>query len=331
MSQIKGLAIIEELAGKILIEDPDPVVRFLLLRDVLKRPLHDQELILARRELSENRWVQLLEQKQWEDGSWGRLHSQDTQAKQKIATTEYGVDKAIGLGLDADHPILSKAFRYLAGILETGACRDRPENNDRWPTGVRLFIASAISKIHPNSPVIDGVWEHWAEITRRAFASGIYNHEAERLAHRELTGIKSKLGYLTLNSKYHVTLLGSRAELLDRGLEEAYVNWIWNEMGYIGYLSVSLNLLPDQLQKRHLGYWVHAIELLSAFKCWRKYAADAIDWLWQNRNSEGFWDLGQVGDTFFRLSKSWRTPNRQHDWSTRILALLRRFYDENSY
>jgi len=55
MSQIKGLAVIEELAGKILMEDPDPVVRFLLLRDVLERPPHDQELVQARRELSENR------------------------------------------------------------------------------------------------------------------------------------------------------------------------------------------------------------------------------------------------------------------------------------
>jgi len=101
------------------------------------------------------------------------------------------------LGLDADHLILAKAFSYLAGILETGACRDRPENNDRWPTGVRLFIASTLSKIHPSSPVIDDMWELWAEIPRRTFASGKYDHEAERLVHRELTGIKSKLKYLT--------------------------------------------------------------------------------------------------------------------------------------
>jgi len=328
MSQIKGLAVIEELAGKILMEDPDPVVRFLLLRDVLKRPPHDQELVLVRRELSENRWVQLLEQEQWEDGSWGRLHSQDTQAKQKIATTEYGVAKAVDLGLDADHPILAKAFSYLAGILENGACRDRPENNDRWPTAVRLFIASTLSMIHPSSPVSDDIWELWAEIARRTFASGKYDYQAERLAHRELTGIKSKLRYLTLNSKYHVVLLGSRAESLDRGLEEAYVNWIWNEIGYIGYMGAPLNLPPDRLPKRSLSFWVHSIELLSAFPSWRKYATDATDWLWLNRNTEGFWDLGQVGDAFFRLSKNWRKPYCQHDWSTRILILLRKLYDD---
>jgi hypothetical protein len=61
MNMLKDIV---ESAGIILAENPDPVVKYLLLRDVLKRPVDDAELIEARGDLSKNRWVQLLEKEQ---------------------------------------------------------------------------------------------------------------------------------------------------------------------------------------------------------------------------------------------------------------------------
>jgi len=43
-----------ESAGTILTENPDPVIKFLLLRDVLKKPQDDMELARAREDLSKN-------------------------------------------------------------------------------------------------------------------------------------------------------------------------------------------------------------------------------------------------------------------------------------
>ncbi|MHA2362688.1 MAG: hypothetical protein ACXAC7_01925, partial [Candidatus Hodarchaeales archaeon] len=262
------------------------------------------------------------------DGSWGRLHSQDTSVKQKIITTEWGVEKAISLGLDAQHPILIKALDYLTNIIDSGACRDPPEKNDRWTTGVRLFIASTISKILPNHPTIEGVRQLWEKIVYRTFSDGKYNQNAERFAHRELTGIKSDLRYLTLNSVYHVSLIGSNAENLKPDFVEAYLNWIWNEIGYIRYRNVSLKTPPNQLPKKQLIHWLNSIELLSVFPSWTKYAKDSIDWMWEIRTKSGLWKFNYL-NPFFRYSKEKRKFNLQHEWSTRILKLLNKYLEDN--
>jgi len=82
---------IEEMAGIILHEDPDPVVRFRLLRDVLKEPPNTDTLMNTRRELLQSRWVLKLGNEQIEAGSWGRFHSA-TRTKGKIGTTEAAVE-----------------------------------------------------------------------------------------------------------------------------------------------------------------------------------------------------------------------------------------------
>ncbi|NHJ39305.1 MAG: hypothetical protein FK731_04675 [Asgard group archaeon] len=82
---------IEEITYQIINSDPDPVIKFLLLRDVLQISQQDNELISVGKKLNENKWVKLLQAEQWADGSWGRFHSQDFKLKQKIPTTEYGV------------------------------------------------------------------------------------------------------------------------------------------------------------------------------------------------------------------------------------------------
>ena len=65
--------LIHEIAERILAGDPDPAVRFRLLRDVLARPPDGPALVQARHDLSTSRWVQELEREQREDGSWGRF------------------------------------------------------------------------------------------------------------------------------------------------------------------------------------------------------------------------------------------------------------------
>ena len=72
-----GLEEVYESAIRILFNDHDPVVRLRILRDVLQKPEDSQEVIEARRNVINSRWVRVLTEEQWEDGSWGRLHSKD--------------------------------------------------------------------------------------------------------------------------------------------------------------------------------------------------------------------------------------------------------------
>jgi hypothetical protein len=323
---------VQQVAAQVLASDPGPVVRHRLLRDVLGRPPEDGQLVSVRESLAQSRWVRLLAAEQWEDGSWGRLHSQDSGARQKIPTTEVGVERSVALGLQAEHPILQWATRYLVAILRgTVQCRDRPEKNDRWETGVQLFAAASLAMVDPEMPVLDRVRSLWAEIARRTFASGSYDAEAEIQSHRELTGASVKDSYLVLDNKYTLALLGSRPEALPCNLEEALLDCLWHRQGGIRYLAVPLSV-PPQFKAGSIDRWFSSHELLSRFPGWPGLARETVQWLWAQRTSEGWWDFGPrpAFSPVLPLSESWRKRGaRQIDWTVRVLVLLRRFYHFN--
>ena len=182
---VPDCGLVKEIACRTLQATSDAVVRTRLARDVLGLPANHPVWLQARRELDEHRWVQVLRGEQRPDGSWGRLHSQDVTAGQRIPTTEAGVARALALGLDADHPMLRAAAAHLTAILGGQIeCCDPPEKNDRWPAGVQLFAAATLARIDPHHPAVDGPWQLWQEIAWRTLNSGRYDPEAEVLAHR---------------------------------------------------------------------------------------------------------------------------------------------------
>jgi len=328
---MKELEIIEEVADRILQGNPDPVVRFRLLRDVLKVPSDTDVVIRARREMLKSRWVSELQREQDRDGGWGRFHSMDSKAKRKIKTTEVGVERGLALGLNATDPIFRDTLSYLSRLLEGSVdFPDPPERNDRWLTGKQLFVAATLAKLQPTLSVLDDAWELWATIATRTFVSGEYDPDAEIRAHRELTGASVKDSYLVLNKRYALALLGSRAAQIPNHTENALVAWIWHKEKGIGYLGVSLSSPPVHFLPGTLDRWFTSLELLSCFPSWRGFAKNVIDWLWAQRNEEGFWDFGPRASTsyYFPLSESWRKKqNRKYDYSTRVLTLLRNYYD----
>ena len=319
------LQAIEPIAERILGETSDPAVRFRLLRDALRRARNDAELAAARDALSKSRWVRQLDREQQSDGGWGRFHSSDTTVRKRIPTTEFGVERGLALGLDASSGIFRKACRYVTAILEGRLdFPDPPEKNERWQTGVRMIAAGTLARINGDAPVLDEVWEVWAQIAQRTFASGRYDGEAEIHAHRELTGAPADLRYLIIGNRYALALLGARADALPCGVATAIVRWLWNRNDGIGYLGAALSTA------KFTEAWFAGMELLSCFPGWRDVAAEAVEKLWSCKGDEGLWDFGprSSGSSYFPLSESWRKKHaRQHDWSTRVLALLRAFRD----
>lgn len=328
---MKELELIEEVAERILGRNPDPIVRFRLLRDVLKVPSDANLVIRARQEMLKSRWVFELKSEQEEDGGWGRFHSMDSKAKRKIKTTEFGVRRGLALGLNAADPIFRNTVRYLSRLLEGSVnFPDPPERNDQWRIGVQLFAAATLAKIQPDLPILDELWNLWANIAHRTLASGAYDPDAEIRAHCELTGASVKNSYLVLNNQYTLSLLGSRATRLPNNVEKALVAWVWHKEDGVRYLGVALHSPPRHLIHGTLDRWFTSLELLSCFQSWCEFAKDVIDWLWVQRNQEGFWDFGPRASMsfYFPLSESWRKKqNRQYDYSTRVLALLRKYYD----
>jgi len=322
------LTTIEEVASSMLDQDAGPVVRYRLLRDVLCRPTGDAQLVQARKRLEESRRVRELAAEQWEDGSWGAFHSMNTRRRQKVPTTEVGVERALALGLDRMHPILQKASRYIVeAMVGERTFPDYHEKNDRWPTGMRLFLASTLSRIQPDHPLLDEDRRLWLKIARRAFRSGEYREEDEIGAHAELTGATVKDSYLVLNGRYQLNILGSIPGLLSEELERALLRWLWSRPDGIGYLNVLLSAPPPCGVPGPFDRWLASVESLARlFPAWVRFARPSVDWLWAQRDDQGFWDLGPrpTFASYLPLSDSWRRrQDRVFDWTTRVLALLR--------
>jgi len=276
---MKQSRLVDEIARRILQGDSDPVVRFRLLRDVLRKPFDDEELASARQGMLESRSVLELKGLQRQDGGWGRFHSA-MKTMGKIGTTEAAVERGLALGLEASDPLFHCTVNYLSCLLEGSVdFPDPPERNDRWSTGKRLFVASTLARIRPALPILDKTWEVWAAIARQTFIFGKYDSEAEVRAHRRLTGASVRDSYLVLNNRYQLALLGSRASKLPKALENALVDWVWHKEDGVGYLGIPLANPPRCFTPRMLDRFFTSIELLSRFPSWRRLGGSLIGWL----------------------------------------------------
>jgi hypothetical protein len=308
---------------------PDPSVRVRLLRDGLHVPPEDPRLLKAREALEDSSHVTLLRNEQRGDGSWGRLHSRDTAARQSVPTTEWAVERAVAIGIDAGHPISDAAAAYLAGVV-TGRVipSDAPEKNDRWATGLRLFAASTLARIDPSHPAIDAVWDLWHEIARRTFVSGAYSAEDEAAAHSELTGASVRGTYLVLSNRYALSLLASRAGRMDEDLRPAMARWVWHSPCGVGYFGVPLAAPPDTMSVGILERFLQSHEIVAGFGMVGAPTGPLADWLGERRRADGLWDLGSRASwtPALPLSESWRRSDaRAVDWTARILALVSRW------
>ena len=324
------LGTIEETAHQILQDAPDPIVRFRLLRDVIKTLPDSNILNIARQEMLSSHWVAELRNEQKEDGGWGRFHSA-MKSKGKVATTEAAVERGLALGLEASDPTFQAAIEYLSRLLEGRIdFPDPPERNNRWETGKKLFASATLARICPTLRILDETWDLWATIAEHTFASGRYDSEAEIRAHEMLTGAAVKDSYLVLNNRYQLALLGSRAARLPRTVENALVNWVWHKSDGVGYLEIPLANPPSRYTAGMLDRYFTSLEILSCFPSTLRLADSMICWLWKQRNGEGLWDFGPRASfsVYFPLSQSWRSvKQRQHDWSTRVLVLLKKFHE----
>jgi hypothetical protein len=308
---------IETLAQRILEKKPNAVVRYRILRDVLRIPPGSVD----RAQMLAHPWVQELAQEQHADGAWGRFHSMDSTLKARFPTSETAIRRALALGLDKDAPVLARAVGYMEKVLTGKAIwSDRVEKSEGWPIGVETITAGTLAQVDSSHPAIQKAWDYWVEVAERSFPGGGYDSKTEWQAHKDLRGI----GIIYLSGRYALTLIGTHSADLHPVLDRRIVDWIWNNPKGIGYLGADM----QHPKPAHIFQWLESLEILSHFQCWRDITTKALDWLWQQRNPDGLWDFGaKVSKSFyFPLSDDWRKPGaRSMDHSTRILVLLKSF------
>ena len=73
------------------------------------------------------------------------------------------------------------------------------------------------------------------------------------------------------------------------------------------------------------------MENLYGFRNWGAHMGEVAKCFWMTRRESGFWNFGSACanpyyTTRIRLSDNWRGKRGAHDWTTRILILLWRYY-----
>jgi hypothetical protein len=318
-----SLADIHLSVQALLRENPDPIPTYRLLNEVLHLPAGDKDLQRARCSALNSIWSRQLVEAQLPDGSWGRFHSQDTKKKTVFRTTEEAIDRAFALGCEPDQAVLNKARQYILNVLG-GATRitDRDEKSESWPLLIKFMLEGRLAQIDPGEPRLDLSWKYLAEVTRQAFASGRYSMADEANAYFELSEIHLPKGFL--ESQHALWILCSRQ--LPTQLERALVEWVWHKPDGIRYLRAPLH----DLQPRLIAYWLRSMNILTYFSSWREVSLTMLNRLWGMRDDMGLWDFGpQIARSIdFPISESWRERGkRKVDYSTCVLALLRRYFD----
>jgi hypothetical protein len=274
---------------------------------------------------------------QWEDGSWGRFHSQDTKRKDKFKTSQNAIVKAKVWGLDKTDAVIKKAIHYMEGILEhKKEVHDPKEKSPTWPIGVEVFTAATLAVVDPENPLLDRTWQKCFHLVKSAFSTGTFDMDGLRKGYSDLginfidRGYDGKLryGYLFIANINAIKILATRASNIPENLAETLVNWIWNKPDGIGYtFGTQLSDYLNNSRYIEIETRIRIINDLRKFRLEKRPFKPFLSWI-EGMESNGLWDFGPrpTYTVEVPLSNNWRNKNtRKIDYSVAVLRFLRNF------
>jgi hypothetical protein len=204
---------------------------------------------------------------------------------------------------------------------------DRREKQFDWDIFVDLILATLIRRFTRDDVLANEVAKKWRSIVETAFSSGKYDADLYINALYEI--LEPKYGNVKratrLDTYYPISLLAGE---IDKSIEKAYFDYIINsETGYYYGFEGAITKLPNEFQSKEASRYLSAIEIYCEYP--NKYCKDklrfVVDWLNDNKNVNGKWDMGAyVKDgAHFPLSDSWRTAElREKDCTYRIEKII---------
>ncbi len=318
---------IQSLANEILELNPDPIPKYLILRDILEK--NPNKLTELKKQVLQTKWVGDILVEQRNNGTWGRFHSQNTKIKQKYPTTESALHRCAVIGLTKEDQPIKTAIDYMERVLMGDfVWEDWREKSEAWDAGVAVITASTLAEWCPNHPLVLPIRTLWQKIVAESFESSQYQPSLEVAAHRKYHQISSDFYYI--GSKYAVRLLSSGKNERDPkdtpDIENDYVKWLWTRESGMGYISNNrLADLPVGVTYKAISAKIKALDLLAGFHSTPSVCQDFIQWLWKNREEDGLWDFGPKGAEKIELPLSENTRkkiNRKIDYSVKILSIL---------
>lgn len=313
------LAYLEDVIDYLKENMSDPVPQYILKKEILRSPSTENEYS----RLKESKWYQQLVAEQWENGSWGRFHTQDTKlkVKRKFVTSEAALRRARELSLDKTDEMVEKAVhlmeRYILGQEEW---LDTNEHFPGFQITLRSIIAANLSLFDPRHPLVQERKRICAENMSKAMRNGSLQEEIWQQENE-----KSNEIYLKPFTLYIAWLLQNN-DFLDKETERCYLDYIWNRKDGIYYCCDGLLSGIEYLESKKFLTWLSGLENLSNFSLFPEYMSrGATDHLLNEirRLMNGEVTLPYTGPVFGHYSESWSNRKlRKYDLVLRILRVL---------
>lgn len=270
----------------------------------------------------DGKWAKQIISLQDSEGKWGCFHSL-SQFYNAPITTEQALRRLERLGYSMEDECIQKAVSYMNDCL-TGknTTPDRREKVHDWDVFMSLLLATWIRRFTNDNPNANRVAGQWAEIISTAFKSGIYDHKEYVSAYKRI--LKPNGGrIINFFNFYPISLL---RDCLDKRIEEAFIDLVMKNSTGIYYIYESqITVLPQTFESKKTSRYLSVIELLAKYKYTKYKFQFVLDWLNDNRNENGKWDMGKsVNDKmYFPLSDDWRKQEtREADCTERITKLV---------
>lgn len=265
------------------------------------------------------------------DGTWGsQFHTLSMPDRRRgLITTEQALRRLKVLGYTMEDEPIRRAVDCMRACLR-GERRidDYWEKGHDWALFTKLMLSAWVREFWPEEPYALAFARQWAGVIEEAFAGGSYDGDAYGRAYvwqfrSPIRGGRER----DFVDFYHVSLLRG---MLAPETEERFLDYVVGKPEGIYYICGGpMNSLPKAFASREAVRYLSGVELLSGYALAAEKLGFAADWLEENRDGLGQWDLGPKAKdgVHLPLSESWRrTGARQLDctqWVGSILARLR--------
>lgn len=271
------------------------------------------------------KWAKQIISLQESDGKWGWFHSL-SQFYNSPITTEQALRRLERLGYTIEDECIKKAVNYMNDcLIGKNDIPDRKEKLHNWGIFTSMILAAWIRRFTHDNSNANKIAKQWSEIISAAFINGTYNHERYVNAYTDIFRLKPDGGrFLDFVSFYQISLI---SDCLNENTEKAVIDYVINKEDGIYYVyGNKISVLPKTFESKEASRYIAAIELPSEYK-YAKYKLNyVIDWLNDNRNENGKWDMGKVTNDkiYFPLSDDWRKQGtRENDCTERIASLIK--------
>ena len=274
----------------------------------------------------DNKWVQQIVDLQHEDGSWGCFHTLSQPTKAQPMTTEQALRRLRILGLTKEDEPINRAIAYMEeNLIQPFPTVFHEKKHDAKTYG-DLMLATWIRLFDANNEAALAVAKKWTKIISFAFQDGVYSNGRYISAYEtEFVKLNPKAGCLAdFVVFYQLALLPG---LLLPEVENAMLDYVLPHKRGIAYIyNEPVSALPELFASKKASMYLAAIELLSAYESASGKLGFVTNWLLENRDADGSWDMGAVvkDGIHFPLSDSWRkSEDRRRDCTVRITKLLK--------